>query len=402
MSNRRNFIRSSLFAVTGAGLAGNRYPKTPHVLITGKETRKFVYRTLGKTGIKIPVISMGTGNCNTPGLIKEAHKQGVKLFATHQAYNNGNNEKMVGEALSDMPRDSYMIMTGTNGGLSIDNRTGMFKKETNAEKYMKAVDASIQRLQVDSLDILNLGYGATRESVFYEPLLMAMETMKKQGRTKYLCLATHKLEPEAVRAAADTGIYDIVMPAYNFKKENREEIAEALQYAVDKGLGIISMKTMAGAYWDKEKSNPINGVAALKWVLKNENIHTTVPDCANYDQLYMDLDIMADMDLSEQDKNDLQRPEGLADSGLYCEQCGECLARCSEGLDIPTLMRSYMYAYGYSNLGLARKTFDGACIASDACMNCPECTVQCSVGFNVREKIADISRIRYIPEDMIS
>ncbi len=36
------------------------------------------------------------------------------------------------------------------------------------------------------------------------------------------------------------------------------------------------MKTMAGAYWDREKTKPINGVAALKWVLQNENIHTTV------------------------------------------------------------------------------------------------------------------------------
>jgi hypothetical protein len=64
-------------------------------------------------------------------------------------------------------------------------------------------------------------------------------------------------------------------------------------------------------------------------------------------------------------------------------------------------MRSYMYAYGYANLGLARETFDRANLAADACRNCTECTVKCSAGFNVREKIANISRIGDIPEDMI-
>ncbi len=84
------------------------------------------------------------------------------------------------------------------------------------------------------------------------------------------------------------------MISYNFLKTNREELDEALRYAADKGLGIIAMKTMAGAYWDKERTMPINTRAALKWVLKNENIHTSVPDCGDFNQLNQDLEIMSD------------------------------------------------------------------------------------------------------------
>jgi predicted aldo/keto reductase-like oxidoreductase len=88
---------------------------------------------------------------------------------------------------------------------------------------------------------------------------------KEQGKTKYLGIATHSYEPEAIRAAADTGVFDVVMTAYNFKKSNRTEIEDAINYAAGKGMGIIAMKTMAGAYWDKERTRPINTRAALKF-----------------------------------------------------------------------------------------------------------------------------------------
>jgi len=77
MQNRRNFLRNSLFAITGTGLARNSF-STPYTLARDKDN-KFVYRTLGETGIKLPVVSMGTGNCDNPNLVREALDRGVKL-----------------------------------------------------------------------------------------------------------------------------------------------------------------------------------------------------------------------------------------------------------------------------------------------------------------------------------
>ena len=401
MHSRRNFIRNSLLAVTGAGLSEKLFSRSDQTRKAGKNDRKSVYRILGKTGISVPVISMGTGNCDNPNLVREALDQGVKLFTTSEYYQNGNNEKMLGEVLKDRPRDSFMVMTGTNGGLAIDHRAGIFLPETNPEVYMEHVNGCLKRLQVDHLDILSMGFGAKRESVFYEPILKALETIQKQGKAKYLSLATHSREPEAVRAAADTGIYDFVTVAYNFRRENREETAKALEYVAEAGLGIIAMKTMAGVYWDKERTLPINTRAALKWVLKNDNIHTTIPDCSTFDELYQDLDIMADMELTEEEKNDLKPPTTESTTSIYCQQCGECVSQCPGGLDIPTIMRSYMYAYGYRNLDLARNTMDLAQIKSDPCKDCQACRVECRMGFDIRRKIMDIARIRDIPEDLI-
>jgi predicted aldo/keto reductase-like oxidoreductase len=401
MQDRRNFLRNSLLAVTGTGLTHNTFSTSTNKSLFRDTEKKFVHRALGETGIKLPVVSMGTGNCDNPNLVREALDKGVKLLATHEYYLNGNNEKMVGQVMKDRPRDSCMILTGTGKGLEIDFKNGKFKPETNMDTFLESVNSCLERLQVDYVDILNAPFAGSREAVYYEPLLKAMESIKKQGKARYIGIASHNIEHDAIRSAADTGIYDMVTIAYNFRKNNLVEMDEAMQYAADKGLGIIGMKTMAGVYWDKEKKQPINTRAALKWALRNENIHTAIPDCSSFDELHQDLDIMADLALTDEELRDLDPPAGESTTGLYCQQCNKCVAQCPENLDIPTIMRSYMYAYGYRNLSQARQTMDRVDQHDLSCKDCYECQVNCTMGFDVRGKILDISRIKEIPEDMI-
>lgn len=402
MQNRRKFLKSSVLAVTGTGLAASAISSSLSKQEDHKNENEIVYRTLGRTGIKIPIVSMGTGNTSNPNLIREALAKGIKLFATSEYYQNGNNEKMLGEVFKDYSRDSFHIITGTAGGIVLDYANGVFKPETDPDLFLEHADGCLKRLQVDYVDIFNLGFAARKESVYYEPLLKAMEKFKKQGKAKYLGIATHKFEPEAIRAAADVGIYDVIMTSYNFRKENIDEINEAIEYATEKGMGIIAMKTMAGVYWDKEKTKPINTRAALKFVLANKNIHTSVPDCASFDHLNQDIEIMSDLKLTEEEEQHIkQEPEKLA-SGIYCQQCNNCVPQCPENVDIPTIMRSYMYAYGHQNLAHAQNTLCSSGLGSVPCNSCNICNVKCQVGFDIKAKILDISRLVHVPEDFIS
>lgn len=82
MQNRRKFLISTLVAATGTGLASRIFSQSLPVQENNVKEKKFVYRTLGNTGIKIPIVSMGTGNTDNPNLIREALDRGVKLFAT--------------------------------------------------------------------------------------------------------------------------------------------------------------------------------------------------------------------------------------------------------------------------------------------------------------------------------
>ncbi len=146
--NRRDFINMT----SALGLAGGALCQ--FACGSDKPKKKINYRRLGRTGIEIPVVSMGTGNCNDPSLVKAAYDSGVKLFATSEYYADGNNERMIGEALKDKPRDSYMIMTGASGGLSIDYKQGLFKPDTDPEVYLEHANGCLKRLQVEYVDIL--------------------------------------------------------------------------------------------------------------------------------------------------------------------------------------------------------------------------------------------------------
>jgi len=367
---------------------------------TDKDTAKILYRTLGKTGIKLPVVSMGTGDTDNPNLVRAAMDGGIMLYATSRYYGNGRNEEMMGKVLKERKRDSYLIATSVMPS-GVDHQQGLFTAESDPVKFKSEMEESLKFLGLDQVDIFFLPFAARRESVFYEPLLRVMEDLKKEGKTRFIGIATHSYEPDAIKAAADTGIYDLVMTAYNFKHQQREALDQALEYTVEKGLGTIAMKTMAGVYWDKERTKPINAQAALKWVIRNENIHTTVPGFTTFDQLESNLSIMADSDLTEDEEKSLAPPEASPQSRLYCRQCRTCSDQCPKSVDIPTLMRSYMYAYAYRNLAHARQTLVHGCNGRLACLDCETCRVKCDSGIDIRERLLDIQRLRDVPEDFL-
>jgi len=396
MTNRRSFLKNSLLGITGTALISGSARAASPLLQPGKTD--IPLRTLGKTGIKIPVLSMGTGDTNNPALVKQALESGVRLFGTSAYYGNGNNESMLGGLLKDLPRDSYMVATSAmpNG---TDHQNGLFTDSTAGDAFKSEIEAGMKRLHVDYLDILFLPFAAKRESVFFEPLLRVMEDFKKSGKARYIGIATHSYIDQAIRAAADTEIYDVVMMAYNFRTQQPDAISEAIEYGAKAGMGMIAMKTMAGGFWDRERTQPINSKSALKWIMKNENVHTLMSGMTTFEELQSNLDIMANPQFTDEDVKELK----LADkgrSGLYCLQCRECDGQCSNGIDVATIMRSYMYAYGYKNLHHARQTLDMVNNAG-LCTTCDTCTVTCSAGFDIKGKICDIDRLRSIPEEFL-
>jgi predicted aldo/keto reductase-like oxidoreductase len=397
MKNRRDFLKTGLAGVAGVTLFSSSPLRAETKPV---EKKKFVYRTLGNTGIKLPVISIGTGDTNDPGLIRAALDEGVTLLATSQYYGDGQNESMIGEVIKDRDRKSVIIMTSAMPE-NFNHKEGVFDEGAKVEPFIRKFDESLVRLGVNYVDIFLLPFMAKRESVFYGPYLKAMEDIKKQGKARFIGIATHSHEDEAIRAAVEAKIYDVCLVAYNFRKSNQKEISEAMADASKKGIGIIAMKTMAGAYWDKDRKEPVNSTAALKWALQNENVHTSVPGVTTFDQLQKDISVMADLSLSNAEKSDLKLSLHERPDAPFCQQCGVCLPQCRQGLDIPTLMRSHMYAYGYRNLAHARDTLSYAVKGTDPCGSCGTCSVSCALNFDVRAKVTKIARLNDVPREFI-
>jgi len=397
---RRDFLKKSLISMAGASMlpsavsSASSRPEKP-------SENKLVFRTLGKTGSKVPIISMGTGNVNNPNLVKTACNSGIRLFFTATYYGEGNNEKMLGDALRDLPRDSFLVGTAVIPK-GIDHKAGLYTKESTYEALMQTAGESLKRFGMEYVDIMLLPFAAKRESVFFEPLLRAMEDLKKQGKTRFVGIASHSFSDQALRAAADTKVYDVAMVAYNFKSAGDTSIQDAIAYAAHEGIGIMAMKTQAGGFWDKERQQPINHTAALKWVLQNENISTIVSGMTKFEELQHNLTLMMnDLKPTDQELKDLKLSSLNAQPGLYCNQCHQCISQCPKGLDIPSLMRSYMYAYGYRDLLHAHDTLLSSRLPESVCADCTTCQVHCPAGFNVRARITDIARLRDVPSDFL-
>jgi predicted aldo/keto reductase-like oxidoreductase len=397
-NQRRDFLKKSLMGISAAALLPATIKATTSISQTNNAD-EIPVRVLGKTGLKVPVLSMGTGDTQNPAFVKGAFDHGVRLFGTSAYYGNGNNESMLGGIFKTLPRESFLVATSAMPK-GMNHQTGLFSDATDAPAFQSELEAGMKRLNVDYLDILFLPFAAKRESVFFEPYLRVMENFKKQGKARVIGIATHSYIDEAIKAATDTKIYDLIMTSFNFRLENIQAVTEAVTYAANAGMGMIAMKTMAGNYWDKERTKPINSSAALKWVLNNENIHTMMSGMTTIEELQSNLDMVKNLKLTDEDLKNLRLAQNSKNS-LFCLQCRECEGQCPQDVDIPTLMRGYMYAYGYRNLHHARQTVDMVNNAS-LCDNCDSCRVDCKVGFDVKQKIQDIARLKEVPQDFLS
>jgi len=394
--NRRRFLRSASIGVLGAGLFGNKGFATTIEDQNNELPVKLVFRTLGKTGIKVPVIGMGILTSGSPALMKAALDAGITHFdSTAGQPQQIRNEEMIGEVLKGQSRDSFIY--GTKIHLPRDYKTGLYEKTATEEEFTGNLDTALKRLQMDYVDILYHHMVSRRESAFYEPVMKAMEKAKKAGKARFLGMTCHSNVPEAVQAAADSNFYEVIMASYNPRQINLLQVKEAIANAAKAGLGVVAIKVIRGDIEEGQK--PINPGASLKWVLQDTNVHATIPGFSNFEEMNTDLSVMEDLSLTNAEMNDLKREDSY--SGLFCQGCGQCLQLCNAGLPIPDLMRAYMYVYGYRQPVLAHSLLTSLKLPPKVCNDCSSCKVVCKNGWKVSEKICDIVRLRDIPSGFL-
>jgi predicted aldo/keto reductase-like oxidoreductase len=398
VDSRRDFLRKSITGIAGAAIA-SRGINAAVPEFNNKPVPALPTRLLGKTGINTPLISLGTSGVTATGFVKAAYEAGVKLFFSATYYGEGNNEILVGEALKNYPRDSYIIGTAAVPD-GIDMRTGLLPPTFTADSFMKKAESSLKRFGIDHIDIVLLPYAGKKETVLNEAVLKTFEQLKKQGKARFTGIASHGDTVEALNSAAASGVYDMAMIAYNYKAGDIQALNTAISSAVKSGMGIVAMKSTAGGA--RGKGSAFNSNAVLKWVLQNENISSIVSGMTSLEELQKNLAMITNLKLSEQEKKYLNLAALDQPDGLYCRQCGECIPQCPHKLDIPSIMRSYMYAYGYKNMKHAWYNLKNTGIAENSCSDCTSCNVKCSSGFDVRKKITDIGRLKDIPVEFLA
>jgi predicted aldo/keto reductase-like oxidoreductase len=372
-SSRRNFLTASLgLPVTGLG-AGFSRPLT----LSPSSSPEIRYRTLGKTGLKVSTVGFGCMITSDASVIEKAADLGVNYFDTARGYQGGNNERMVGAALKKR-RKHIVLSTKTHG-------------ETK-QAALADLDTSLRELGTDYVDIWYL-HAKSKPSEITEELIDAQETAKKAGKVRFVGVSTHSGQTELIPALIAGGKTDVVLVAFNFTMG--KDMEDAVAAASRAGLGVVAMKVMAGGYRRAKPGDKLNEifkrqgamVAALKWVLKNPHVHTTVPSITDMDQLDDNLKAMSEPYTEADQKLLASQLERIRP--IYCHMCGECEKNCPEGLPIADILRYVMYADGYGQFALGREQF--LTLSEEAtparCKLCPTCTVTCPYGVNVARQL---------------
>ena len=364
---RRRFLKRVSSAVLG--IATVPIWKTSPAAEKTEKTPALEYRTLGKTGMKVTAVSMGVMNCSDPAVLLRAFDLGINFYDTADCYMNGRNEEMVGKAFEGK-RPKVFIQT---------------KVHVHDEKKMRAsVERSLRRLRTDYIDVLVWHGHSSTDQVSDPKLFEFMSKMKQEGKVRFSGFSAHSHMASLLREAAKSNLHDVALVSYNFT--HSKGLKEAVALAAQSGIGVVAMKTQSGGY-KKEKMGGLNPhQAALKYVLRDQNVSAAVPGVTTIEQIEQCAAVMG-ASLSRNDLNELNQYQSFL-LGRICTLCGGCLGECPYGVLHSDLLRAVMYHEGYENDSLMRESLLRIPRQDiERCSECPSRSVVCRRGLDIKAQI---------------
>lgn len=372
--NRRDFLKlGAVTASAATGITGIGSMLKNAAASVGSFPAP-VYRTLGRTGLKITVVSFGAMLTPEYEVMRAAFDLGVNYVDTARRYMNGRNEEIVAKAIRGI-RNRLYVATKTLGSSNT-------KKE-----IFQDVETSLSRLRIDYIDVIQIHNVTGRERVFSPEVREAYTDLRKQGKVRFFGITTHTNQAEVVNAVTDDPerFFDTVLVAYNFTSP--PGLKTAIARAARAGIGVIAMKTQAGGY-KTDALGPLSPhQAALKWVLQDTNVTAAIPGMKDMNMLKEDLSVMG-MQLTRKDERILER-YGEAIRPYYCRFCAQCEPTCPGHVAISTINRSLMYAEAYGSMELARATYDEIenKARASACLDCDGCVAHCVNGIDIASRM---------------
>jgi aryl-alcohol dehydrogenase-like predicted oxidoreductase len=359
-----------------------------------------VYRTLGRTGLKVSGVGYGLGQYPDPEIIARCIELGVNYFDTGRIYGGGHSERIFGIAIKGK-RDKAVISTKSS--------------EMKKEAILKDIDTSLQTLGTDHVDVYLL-HGRDTPERAPEEAIEALRMVKKQGKTRAIGLSTH--DPNNMVDHIIRHGLDVVQTSYSYVIGGVYRDA-AIKKLHEAGIGVVAMKPVIGltnapremgpmpeyftermlkaygfttpprdfSYQPPLKAGEETGVAALRWVLRNPGISTTVPHHESVHELEMNIGAMTGSYTPADEKLLYVRKE--ENSPLYCRMCYQCKGQCPKGVPVTDELRFLAYNDFGRSLQQARLSFMELPrdIRNLRCSDCSSCAVQCPNGVMVRDRL---------------
>jgi len=230
------------------------------------------YRLLGRTGVKVSSLCLGTANFADPTpeeeciqIVNKAVEAGINLIDTGDSYADGECERIIGKALSKSQiRQKVVLATKVHYPMG----PGPNDQGNSRFHVMKACEDSLRRLKTDYIDIYQIHRPSPE--VAAEETLRALNDLVRQGKVLYTGCSTHPAWQvmEALMVSEKYGYVKYILEQPPFNLLDRRIENELVPLCKSYGLGIIAWAPMAmgiltGRY-SSAKDYPADSRAALR------------------------------------------------------------------------------------------------------------------------------------------
>ncbi len=216
------------------------------------------YRILGRTGVQVSALCLGTGNFGwmTPEdearqIMQAALDAGINFFDTADSYTDGESERIIGRFLKDTgQRDRVFLATKVYYPVG----EGLNNRGLSRYHIMRACEASLRRLQTDCIDLYIMHRSMSLE-IPVEETLGALTDLVRQGKVCYIGCSTHPAWQimEAIMVSELKGLARYVVESSPYNLLDRRVENERIPLCQKYGLAVVpwsplAMGMLAGRY----------------------------------------------------------------------------------------------------------------------------------------------------------
>jgi len=212
------------------------------------------YRTLGKTGLAVSVVSLGTmqfgtnkvGNLDqkaTTAMVSHAVDKGINLIDTADVYSRGESESLLGNALKGI-REEIVLATKVRLPMS----GNIIRSGTTRVNIMRGVESSLKRLQTDYIDLYQVHSWDSTTPL--EETVRTLDDLVRQGKTRYVGFSNYMSwqASAAIDLQERLGLEKFVTAQMYYSLVGRGLENEFLSFAQYYGIGILVWSPLAGGF----------------------------------------------------------------------------------------------------------------------------------------------------------
>jgi aryl-alcohol dehydrogenase-like predicted oxidoreductase len=214
------------------------------------------YRLLGRSGLKVSSLSIGTATFGGDGLwgdtnVKEAQRQidlcldhGVNLIDTANVYSGSVSETIIGEALTDGRRDRLLIATKVR----FPRGKGPNDRGLSRWHIIREAEASLKRMKTDVIDLYQVHEWDGQTPL--EETLEALDTLVRSGKVRYIGCSNYSAWHlmKALAVSNERNYQRFVSQQIHYTLHSREAEFELIPAGLDQGVSVLVWSPLAGGW----------------------------------------------------------------------------------------------------------------------------------------------------------